>query len=611
MKIYRDYGTLESYPAINNEFNYTRHTQVWQATHDGGGNLLSPRQRSFISFTFGDKLIESFGLIACCEGNSMTRNGSADFEDLVTSYDIMDGQYYHGTHFKPNTLSLRLVSDGMDQRQLDMFLHWFRGGVTRELVLMEHPNRAIMARVANTPQLEMLPWEEPIDIDIAGNVYRSSTTLYKGFITLELVADTPFWYAKQNLLLYNSTENQGIFAGKLLVDTNDLFKEAVKIIYEDNVPINNMIQSTMHFGEEKYAIVADNIAYTLIAGPINANDPTTEPEDWASIGIQPGYFEWNGEYWKGARIDGTVTGVTYVGHIAGATMAEERSSVSGPIHEGSMNYQFYYGGNAPSPATISFKINLAPLENADHENDGYINCIDNSYARRHRKEYSTITVKSVHNKEFAFTTPNVITSWNKARSMILNIQQDLERNTPKYVGWSDFSDNIRDKIRHAAVRTFVIQAISYMKDNDNQNTWLNTEECFTQAGVTELLTLLNRFFTDREGNWSTAEFEFNGELGTAIGKFTYWQSESSNTNIITLINTTDQNIIAKNYKEHTENVGDMLRSNWLILEDQNLLVNNSYISGWTDTNKTNAHVVVHDVRGDLIDFKITYKNRYL
>jgi hypothetical protein len=47
---------------------------------------------------------------------------------------------------------------------LDEFLHWFAAGKIRELILAEHPNRAIMARVSEPPRLSVLPFEKPIRI---------------------------------------------------------------------------------------------------------------------------------------------------------------------------------------------------------------------------------------------------------------------------------------------------------------------------------------------------------------------------------------------------------------------------------------------------------------
>jgi hypothetical protein len=44
----------------------------------------------------------------------MTRNVSAQFEDLTSSSDVVNGQLYHGTHYKANTLSFVLATDAID-----------------------------------------------------------------------------------------------------------------------------------------------------------------------------------------------------------------------------------------------------------------------------------------------------------------------------------------------------------------------------------------------------------------------------------------------------------------------------------------------------------------
>jgi len=47
----------------------------------------------------------------------------------------------------------------MTERQLDDFREWFAPGKERELILSEHPNRAILARVAAAPVYSFLPFE--------------------------------------------------------------------------------------------------------------------------------------------------------------------------------------------------------------------------------------------------------------------------------------------------------------------------------------------------------------------------------------------------------------------------------------------------------------------
>jgi len=118
--------------------------------------------RSFISFSYGGKNIEDFDLIAVTDGDRMNKDGYSSFNDITSSYDNLDGQKYWNTHYTTNTISFKLVTDGMEQRQLDDFLYWFSAGVCRELILAEHPNRAQLARVASVPKLHLLPFEKTV-----------------------------------------------------------------------------------------------------------------------------------------------------------------------------------------------------------------------------------------------------------------------------------------------------------------------------------------------------------------------------------------------------------------------------------------------------------------
>jgi len=122
--------------------------------------------RSFISFSYGGKNIEEFNLIATIDGNRMQRNAYSSFDDLTTIYDALNGQFYWGTYYHTNNLSLTLSTDGMTQVELDNFRHWFMGGKAKELILSEHPNRAIMARVSDPPALKLLPFEKRVNMQI-------------------------------------------------------------------------------------------------------------------------------------------------------------------------------------------------------------------------------------------------------------------------------------------------------------------------------------------------------------------------------------------------------------------------------------------------------------
>jgi len=116
--------------------------------------------RSFISFTYGGKNIEDFAFISIVDGDRMQRSIYADFNDNTSTYDVIDGQFYWGSHFTTNKLSLTLATDEMLESELLEFKRYFVPGPPKELILAEAPNRGIMARIARTPEYHMLPFEK-------------------------------------------------------------------------------------------------------------------------------------------------------------------------------------------------------------------------------------------------------------------------------------------------------------------------------------------------------------------------------------------------------------------------------------------------------------------
>ena len=240
-------------------------TQVYEATHGGDGMRLPYMNRSFISFSFGGKNIEDFGLIAVTNGDRIDRNGSSDFENLTTTNDVLNGQLYWGTSFKGNTLNLTLATDGITQRQLDDFLRWFRGGETRELILAEHPNRGIYARLASPPALSLMPFENKTTFTIQYTTFSTSTTLYRGEISLSFQMDEPFWHAIENIF-GRMDEDTGIYYDTW-VDANGIErnvfdsyhnKDVIKIMLEDGIPISSMIQDNMLLGNNILARTGDS-----------------------------------------------------------------------------------------------------------------------------------------------------------------------------------------------------------------------------------------------------------------------------------------------------------------------------------------------------------------
>ena len=160
-------------------------SQVYQVTHDGAGNRLPLMNRAFISFTYDGKTIEDYNLIAIIESNSLLRHFYADFEDSTSDYEVLDGQFYWGSHFKNNTLELKLVTDGITEQQLAELKRWLVPGPAKELILSENPNRGIQARISEVPSYEeIVPFEKKTTMKIMGQNYQTSTTNYRGFISL-------------------------------------------------------------------------------------------------------------------------------------------------------------------------------------------------------------------------------------------------------------------------------------------------------------------------------------------------------------------------------------------------------------------------------------------
>jgi len=85
------------------------------ATHDGEGNRLPLMNRSFISFTYGGRAIEDFGLISVTDGDSIKRDLYGKVNNNVTSYKSIDGQFFWDSHLENNSLTLRLATDGITE----------------------------------------------------------------------------------------------------------------------------------------------------------------------------------------------------------------------------------------------------------------------------------------------------------------------------------------------------------------------------------------------------------------------------------------------------------------------------------------------------------------
>ena len=260
---YMDYGSLNNQTPPLVPVQQAR-TQVYLLTHDEEGKSLPFMDKAFISFTYGGKKIEDFGLIAVTVNDRLNRQTAPASEDYTTDYKMLHGQYYWGSHYNAREMEITLATDGMTQQQIDSFKYWFSPGEIRQLIMAEHPNRAIMARVQGTPQISMLPFQKQITktiVDEGGQNKSYNITIieYKGNIELTFVMDQPFWYAKRNALGKYVKQNGTYVLADRWVDANgvehdQLDEDAYKIIVEDKIPTSSMVtnlnsNSNINFGD--------------------------------------------------------------------------------------------------------------------------------------------------------------------------------------------------------------------------------------------------------------------------------------------------------------------------------------------------------------------------
>ena len=571
MSEYRDYGTIESAGLVNVPVDTERRTQVFWATHNGEGQSLPYMHRSFISFTYGGRKIEEFNLISIIDGDRMNRGAYAPFNDTVTTYDNLDGQHYWATHYQAHQLDFTLSTDGIDQKMLDDFKHWFKAGTTRELILAEHPNRAIMARVSQPPTINLLPFEQEVEITIFSNKYKTKTTLYKGDISLSLVMDSPHWYSIVNILGKKDTITDGTGTHERYINIWDdittgeeieIFasQDALKILYEDGIPLGSMIRKNMLLGNGAYANVEEQ----------------TNSQIWS---LSEEEIVWSGGSWgsgtpsgEGAQIEDK-NDVLGIGAIAGAIVNADGDGIT--TLSANINGYFYYAGTAPAPTVISFSM-------VPQFSGYYISTPKNSYsAGKNENKYNTLTIESLTKQELKFTTPNLFTSYNKAQKIF---ETYVNSNTT----WEQVREMLRGSVQHPKVREFAIKALTVAKGNSNS----------TNIGVNAsvIQTYMKKFLVGNGNLAQPVTFTFNSKTGQAIGSFSYYDD---NMNLI---------------ENQEEDVGDMLRSNYIIIQDRNYPTSDGIIEGWSDANTTTkqySHRIFHDVTGGLNNIKILYKNMYL
>ena len=383
-------------------------------------------------------------------------------------------------------------------------------------------------------------------------------------------------------------------------------KDALKILVEDGIPLGSMIDQNMLLGNGAYANVENNTDSLIWRWPDGQDNVYVDGEP---LGV-------------GARINGEITMLEYAERSRFAMASENfdlistetetelqfdkdddfvsdyreyyygtyKGIIAGPIIDvggqgieslaTNDNGYFFYSGTAPSPTIISFDITPT------FDNDGYMNMINNSITSAN-KPYNTITIESINKQELQLTTPNLITSYNKA----LNILYTSISNG-KVV--EEIQKEIILQVRHPAIRTWV-------------NSLLSTDN-LSQVSVNTIKSRMMQFFKETETTYAPMHFVFNSKTGSALGEFKYRRPTSQ----LSLTNSTEPINISE-LLEVTEDVGDMLKSNNIIIHDRNYPNENGKIVHWQNTiqGKTYSHRIYHDFSSAISNLQIQYRNMYL
>lgn len=544
MADYRDIGYIEGGEEIKQLVNTNRFSQVYQATHRGDGLRFPYFHRSFISFSYGGKYIEDFGIIAVSDGDRNQRNLYGNFDDNVTDYEAYDGQIYWSTHFKNNEINFKLSTDGMTEQELTEFKKWFKPGVIRELILAEHPNRGILARIDQTPVFSFIPFEHTETKNIGGRPYQVKTTLYKGDITLHFIMDDPFWYAKSNFLYY--TDGTNIDYDKW-IDANGIpvyllgDPDAIKIIVEDGVVSSSAVKDNDVMFGDNITLDTEHSGKTKIG----ANDYDTGAAD-----IADSDYDYDS------------------GRVGPLFINASDQGIDFPAGEANSKY-FYYGGDAPAYPIIKFT--LTPIV----EQNGYISSPINSFCSQGEKKSNSFYIEALERKQFDFSTPSIWTGYNQAIDIFTNVGED--------VSWVEVKNLIRDNVKHFAPRAFASNVVNQVKGSTITTTAALLSQCIERMKL---------FLYDLNNNILAIDLIINNKTGDVTAKEKYRDIDDS-------------------VKILEEKAGDMVKSNYLKIEEKNYFDEEGYVTKWTPSNNSTSHRMYHDVINGLTNFSIQYKFMYL
>lgn len=550
-----------------------KRTQVFMATHDGEGNRLPLMNRSFISFTYGGRAIEDFGLISVTDGDSIKRDLYGKVNNNVTSYKSIDGQFFWDSHLENNSLTLRLATDGITEHQLNDFKNYFTPGPAKELILAENGNRGIQARIDSAPQYDMQVFEQKVTRKIRGIAYTTSTTLYKGFITLNFIMDDPYWYSVKNLITQPITP------------TNPE-QDLLKVIFEDNIPHQEMMTVDAFLGGTEGYYNKDEQTYsgatTLTAGLDDKRylyyAGTAPGKPILSFKLKP-IVDTDEAYIIDTSYDDTMS-----------LIYDESTNQGARIKEGTNYGAYIYVARVPDSGQTGTS------------NTFYISSPHNSFIDT-GSEYNTITLKAADdtiNNVFKFTLPSIYKGYNQA----IKIFDSYEAGQSLI----ELRTKIKENVKEAYSRAWATAVINFIMTTTGEDT---AETVSNVNIVTALKKMMWYFLIDGEGKLPDAKFSFNSQTGEAIGEFQVRQYDTSividdtqiddNTNLIEYF----ADMTKDKLSTISENVGDMVYDKYLTIDRRN------YPNDLGIISENECQKMTTDYQNGLSELNIVYKNLYL
>ena len=590
----------------NEAAGHSPKTQVWDATHYdpwGAEYRLPYMERSFISFSWGGRVIEDFGFIATIPNDFLQRNVYADFEDITTQNEVLDGQYFWGSHYTTNTLDVVLATDQIEQRELERFRRWFIPGIARPLILSEHPNRVIYARIASTPSYEFLPIEKQITYKLAGVDVNTSTTLYKGSVSFSFVMDEPHWAANKEIL------------GIDKIDVLDIAGTNIRDPQQDKtywwLGRQDANDEDGYLGIDLKYLARSNVFNRAGWTEVGKRRYEEDLRDLRKIIIEDGTpYVWQGN--DGDILVGndyilrncrTRVGLMVAGESGGSegTWTVHDELTNAIVAENSTDYHlgrvgkldpvddisgtgftlpadatqaFYYPGTTYSFPKLQFK--MQPYFGASDSEHATILEPKNDIVYP-STPYNIITLECTEKQQLFLTTPSLWSSYNRAQQLFG--RQDLDG-----TAWPEWRIIIRDNIAHPAVRDWVNKMFDIYEATAGSKYSYEHHRGTLARNLKKMLCAVPAKNADisiqPDGTTAfEATFTIDCKKGEAQGIFEYRK--------LTL--PTDSTKLAwedfNKYLDSTtyqsiENVGDMIVSNFFRIQERNNPNSDGFIVRW-------------------------------